>query len=595
MNIMIQSPLRSIVAVLFFSLFFFACTGDESVRESQPFTVTARIPAEPDKLNPLITFQAYSRVLNEQLFQYLLQFDPKTLELQPQLATGRAMIEELTEGTYAGGVAYTFEIRPEATWDDGRPVTAEDVAFSLKVLFHTGITPSAIRSYFDAFKDILVDPDNPRKFTIFSNQKYMLGEAALGGIAVMPAHIYDEAGVMAQFALTDLSDEASASQLIAENAALADFAAAFTAAERSHDPSLISGSGPYQLVEWQSGQYLRLTRKENWWADQVENKNAVLTAHPTELIFNIISDQTTAANALQAGEIDVAGQIDSRDFVRLRADSSFSSRYNLFTPLAFQIYYIGFNNRIPKLADPKVRRALAHALDVENIIEALYAGLAERIAVPFHPSQPYYDKSLKPIEFSYEMARDLLAEAGWTDTNGNGTVDKVLSGQRTEMTLNFLTSTNSQFSRDLALFYKEALQNIGVELIIDAKEFNNVRDDFRRLNFEVFAGAWAQEPLPDDPKQLWHTEYAAPGGSNRVGFGNAESDQLIEEIRSTLDERKRNELMRKLQKMIYDAQPGIFLFAPEERIVIHKRLDGEATSVRPGFFVNEFQLRETAQ
>lgn len=589
---MIQSPLRSLCFPFLAVLLFSACRQEVAVSEAQDFSVTARIPAEPDQLNPLITYQAYSRVVNEQLFQYLLQFNPETLELNPQLASGRAEIEEITEGLYAGGVAYTFEIRPEAKWDDGRDITAEDVAFSLKTLFHPEVTPSAIRSYFDSFKDLAIDPDNPKKFTVFSNQKYMLAEAALGGIAVMPAHIYDESGVMQQFSLSEMSDGEKATELLASNPALADFAADFTATERSHDPLLISGSGPYRLEEWQPGQLLRLIKKENWWGDQLTNPNPTLTAYPREMIFKIISDQATAVNALQANEIEVAAQVDSRAFVRLREDTAFTNRYNLFTPLAFQIYYLGFNNRIPKLGDPKVRKALAHALDVDNVIKNLFAGLAERIVSPFNPKQPYYHDELPMIDFNLEKSKALLAEAGWEDTNGNGTVDKVINKQLTELSLNFLTSTNSQFGRDLALFYQEALQSIGVELIIDAKEFNAVRDDFRRLNFEIFAGAWAQEPIPDDPKQIWHTDYAVPGGSNRMGFGNTESDRLIEEIRTTLDEDRRNQLMRQFQEMIYEQQPGIFLFAPQERIVIHNKFDAEATALRPGFFLNDFQLKD---
>lgn len=589
---MIQSPLRSLFIALFTVVCLSACGDEPVVENNQPFSVTARIPAEPDRLNPLLTFQAYSRVVNEQLFQYLLQFDTKTLELTPQLATARAEVKELTdaESPYAGGVSYTFEIRPEATWDDGQPITAKDVEFSLKALFHPEVTPSAIRVYFDSFKAMDIDPDNPKRFTVYSNQKYMLGEAALGGIAVLPAHIYDEQDIMSGFSLTDLSDEAKANELLEANEVLSDFSASFTSAERSHDPTLINGSGPYKLAEWIPEQSLRLVRKENWWADALTNNNAVLHAYPSEMVFKVIRDQTTAVNALQAGEIEVAAQVDSRAFVRLREDTSFTNRYNLFTPLAFQIYYIGFNNRIPKLSDPKVRRALAHALDVDNVIENLFGGLAERIVAPFHPSQPYYHSDLPLVDFNYETSRQLLAEAGWEDTNGNGTVDKVLDGQRTELTLRFLSSTNSQFSNDMALFYQKALQNIGVELVIDAKEFNAIREDYHRLNFEIFASAWALEPLPDDPKQLWHTENAAPGGSNRMGFGTAESDQLIEDIRTTLDTDLRNQLLRQFQEVLYEAQPGIFLFTPQERIVIDKKYDGEATPLRPGFFLNDFKL-----
>ena len=111
----------------------------------------------------------------------------------------------------------------------------------------------------------------------------------------------------------------------------------------------------------------------------------------------------------------------------------------------------------------------------------------------------------------------------------------------------------------LTLLFKNLLPTLHQCLVINAKEFNALRDDFRRLNFEVYAGAWAKEPLPDDPKQIWFSAYGAPGGSNRMGFGNAESDRLIEEIRTTLDEEKRNQLLKEFQEMLYEAQPGIFL------------------------------------
>jgi peptide/nickel transport system substrate-binding protein len=134
-----------------------------------------------------------------------------------------------------------------------------------------------------------------------------------------------------------------------------------------------------------------------------------------------------------------------------------------------------------------------------------------------------------------------------------------------------------------------------VELVIDAKEFNAVREDFGRLDFDVYSGAWSQDPLPQDPKQLWSTEAAVPGAGNRMGFGDAASDQLIDEIRTTLDADLRDRLMLKLQEMLYDAQPGIFLFAPQERIAISNKFDGKATPMRPGFFMNNFKLSKPAQ
>ena len=111
-------------------------------------------------------------------------------------------------------------------------------------------------------------------------------------------------------------------------------------------------------------------------------------------------------------------------------------------------------------------------------------------------------------------------------------------------------------------------------------------------DFELASGGWAASPVPYDPKQIWHTDSYGPGGSNYIGFGNEESDALIEEIRTTMEDDKRHELYLKFQEMIYDEQPYIFLFYATNPIVISKRFNATVSSVRPGFFPNTFLLRD---
>src|SRR5690606_34495684 len=111
------------------------------------------------------------------------------------------------------------------------------------------------------------------------------GEAALGGISVLPAHLYDPEGVMKNFTLSQLTDGEKVADLIAAHPELSDFAADFTSTERSHDPALISGSGPYKLVEWRTGELLRLEKKADWWGNDLkgQDKKPILRAIPSEL------------------------------------------------------------------------------------------------------------------------------------------------------------------------------------------------------------------------------------------------------------------------------------------------------------------------
>ena len=602
--------LRPVIIFAIFTLLLAACKGDSPKEEGvdstlfkhQDNTVYARLPAEPDRLNLLLSTNVYGRVVNEQIFLYLLHFDSKTLELQPQLAKSRAQIEEVSDGPYQGGMAYTFEIQEEATWDNGQPITGKDFEFTLKALFNPKVNAAHIRAYLDYIRSISIDPDNPRRFTVFSDKKYIIGETAVSNIPVLPEYIYDPNGLLKDIPLDSLSSPAYADrlnspagqdeQLGQERKAIQDFADAFNSPKYSREKGFIVGAGPYEFEEWVTGQRVVLNRKKDWWGDKVSDKYPMLKAYPDKLSFLIIPDQNAAVVALKDQQIDVTGQIDAKDFVDLKENELINQLYNLYTPSSLGYYYIGLNNKKPRLADKRVRRALAHLVDVPALIQDLYYGLAERTVGPFHPTKPYYHKGLSPIEYDPEKARALLSEAGWEDTNGNGIVDKEINGERVEMELEYKISAASKFANSQALLFQDNAKKAGVKVNIIPKEFTVMIDDTKKRDYEIYSGAWAQDPTIDDPKQLWHSESDTPDGGNRVSFTNTEADRLIEAIRVTLDETKRNQLYKEFQELIYEEQPYIFLFAPLERIAISKRFETTPSTRRPGFLVNSFVKRE---
>lgn len=591
--------IRSISLLAIILAFLAACKGDKpkedavdtSIFKNQDNTVYARLPAEPDRLNPIISTNVYARVVNEQIFLYLLHFDPQTLELQPQLAKGRPKVEELSNGEYAGGVAYTFEIHEEASWDNGQPITARDFEFTLKALFNPKVNAAGVRAYLDYIRDVQPDPGNPKRFTVFTDKKYIIGETAVSNIPILPEYIYDPGGLLKTISLKELADPARAEQLAKENRAVQDFADAFNSPRFSREKGFIAGSGPYEFEEWATGQRIILNRKKNWWGDKLAEQYPLLQAFPDKLVFMIIPDQSAAIVALKDQQVDVTSQIDAKDFVDLRGNEMVNQLYQLHTPSSLVYYFIGINNKKDKLADKRVRRALAHLVDVPSLVDGLFYGLAERTVGPFHPAKPYYHKGLEPIPFDPEKARALLAEAGWEDTNGNGIADKEINGQRVEMELEFKISSASKFANSHALLFQEDAKKAGVAVNIVPKEFTVLIDDTKKRDYELYSGAWAQDPVIDDPKQLWHSESDTPDGSNRVGFTNARADSLIEEIRVTLDEGKRNQLYKEFQELVYDEQPYVFLFSPLERIAISRRFEAQPSARRPGFIVNGFKQR----
>ena len=111
----------------------------------------------------------------------------------------------------------------------------------------------------------------------------------------------------------------------------------------------------------------------------------------------------------------------------------------------------------------------------------------------------------------------------------------------------------------------------GIKIVITPKEANTIRDDRNKGNFEIFAAGSALDAGLYDPFQNWHTKAFYPNGSNVYGFGNAESDALIDDIRKTLDEPTRTQMYMKFQEILYDEMPVLFVYNAQDRVIIHKR------------------------
>ncbi|MFN7117745.1 MAG: ABC transporter substrate-binding protein [Saprospiraceae bacterium] len=584
-----MNRLQSLFLLALLGLLTFTACKTDPQKENVAYKRTAnevlvRLRAEPDRLNPVLTTNAYARQISDQIFQYLITVDPQTFEFIPLLAKALPTTTDITEGPNKGGVAYTFEIHDAAVWDNGSPVTGNDFAFTVKSVLNPLVQAQRIRPYFEFIKDVQIDPANPKKFTVLTNEKYILGMEAIGStVPVLPEYIFDAKGLLKNISIGELSDTSKVAKLAESNQNLKQFADEFNATEASREKSYLVGSGPYRFEEWQTGQKVRLVKKENWWGDKLAKDFPGLTALPQRLDYQILPEPATVLAAIRSEELDATPDIDAKDFDELRNDAAMKAVYNFSTEtqLAYACLYV--NNQNPKLSDKRVRRAIAHAINVDEIIKTVYNGYGERIAVPLLPSFSYYDKSLKPVEFYIQKAKDLLAEAGWKDSNNNGTVDKNLNGELTELNLTCTVAATNETGKSTLLLAQGTLKQAGINLEIVPKEFTVMMDDVRKDNFELASGARTLSPTVWDPTQDWLAD-------NYNNFQNAQAAKIIEQIRVTLDANKRNELYKQLQNIIYEEQPAIFVFAPAQRIAIHKRFDVKTTSLTPGFFPNSFVI-----
>lgn len=571
--------------IIFLSvLMAFGCQPEEQVDyKYNDNTVRVRLGRKPDRINPALSYSADSRMAYDLVFMEMLDFDPNTLEMTPIIVKNKPVVKEITEGEYAGGNSFSYEIRDEATWDDGSPITGHDVDFSLKLILSPIGSP--YRSYFDFVKKVEVDPSNPKKFTVYSDKKYMLAEDVISNTYLYQKSIYDPNEVLKQYSIAQFNSPAI--KEYAEVESLKDYAKTFRSAKHASDPAGVSGCGPYRFVKWETGQYIQLIRKKDWWGDKVNSSSPLFAAGPDTVLLKIIPDQAAALNALKDNELDVMQSMDSKDFVDFKANTELSKDYSLHNPTTTSIYFIAFNNKLPKLSDKKVRRALAHLMDVDDFLENFYYGFGERINGPIPNSASYHASDLPLIDFNLEKAKALLNEAGWKDSDDDGFVDK----DGNNLTLDILIPT-SKAAENVGLVFQNNLKKAGINATINKKDGKEARKLSRTQNYEIYIGASGLDIGLVELKQNYHTINSAPGGTNIMSFGNEKTDALIDEIRVTLDESKRTKLYKEIQREIYDWQPAIYLFSPKERLAIHKRFDAKTSAKRPTFHLNTFKLRK---
>ena len=458
-----------------------------------------------ESVNPLLASSVAAFELLSLVYEGLVGVHPVDGSIVPGLAD-----YELA----ADGVTYTFRIHPDARFHDGAPVTAADAAFSLEAFLDpTSLTfSSSLEAVLKSYR--IVDE---RTFEMVSNGPVasFLYEAV--PVVVMPKHVW--AGV----APADWpSDPGSTGQ----------------------DPARVVGSGPFRFAEWVLGDHVRLARNDDYW-DRVLSRVPYLD----NLIFVVLPDSGSIVLALEAGDVDVAWG-GAAMFDRLAgADGLAVVSYDDlgFTYYAYQLD----RDKTPLFQDKAVRQALFVALDRQAIVATIRPGHGE-VARGTHapPSPAYAPDEFAPYDYDPERARELLAQAGWADADGDGVVEK--EGQRFSFTM--LIRSGSSGYELLATYMQDAWSQVGVEVTLEPLPFPTLLDRVSAGDFEmVLLG----QDFTADPGQGW---MFATGG-NFFGYSNPEHDRLEEEQRRTLDREQRIALITQQAKIVWDELPvGILAF-----------------------------------
>lgn len=475
---------------------------------------------EPRTLNPISVENSieardiYSRNIIEPLFYYDLDYDG--VKLVSVLAESMEVSEEKLE--------ITVVLKKNIWFSDGVPVTADDVIFTYETMMNPEVDAADLRNYYNNVKEVVKIDDKTVKFIL--KELYWQTVESVGVFDVLPRHIYK------------FSDPKQ-----------------FNA--RRSNPM---GSGPYIFDKWDVGQQVILRRNDNYWGKKPKLNR---------LVFKFISNSSAALQALRSHDIDTL-EPSSEQFFELSNDEQFKKDFytlSYWRP-SHGYSYIGWNQTREFFKDRRVRLAMTHAINRPAIVEYIQKGYGKIVTGPFYIYGKQSDPNIKPWPFDLERAKQLLDEAGWRDTDGDGIRDK--DGLPFRFKLSY-PSGNETYERIIKMLKDDAAK-IGVDMIPDPVEWSIFLDRMNRRVFDAASSGWGGT-IESDPYQLFHSSQIKGRGNNYVGFDNAEADSIIEQARRTLNPEKRYELYHRLHRIIHEEQPYTFLVTRPTYTLLDKRFE----------------------
>ena len=542
-------------------------------------------PNDPDNLHPTNGGTTGRSWVLGYTSNYLLRSDPVNQGVTPDIALEMPEIS-------ADNLQYTYHLRKDAKWDDGSTITAEDIIFTIKASACPLVNNPQAKPYFENISEITSNKSD--EIIITMKREYIQNIYFVGDMPIMERKFHDPENVLANYSIAQFNDPGFQGE---NEVALTTWANEFNDQKYGTDLSLLNGSGPYKVVSWNRGQTLELQKKQNHWTSQIKDPGIYEAAYPDKIIFKIVKDPNSQLLEFRAQTIDVSTWLTTETVLDLMKDPEFNKNYNVKFADRYDYNYMGMNMRPDGTVhkqffnDVKVRRAMAYLVPLDNIISIVSHGYAKRMASCVSPLKPEYNSDLALIPYDVEAAKKLLDEAGWKDTDGDNVRDKLIDGVKTPFRFELKYQGGQTFVEDVVRMIKEAMYPAGVDVILVSTEPNTLREQLGKHDFDMYLSAWSSSSLPEDLTQLFATASYADGGSNYCGFGNAESDALLDSIKYTIDAEKRNPMMQHFQKILYDEQPYIFMYATARKIVIHKRFGNQyMTFDRPGVVLNDLKL-----
>jgi peptide/nickel transport system substrate-binding protein len=468
-------------------------------------TLNLAISASPARLNPILSTDSISSEVSQWIFDALITYD-KNGNIKPELAKSYRFIDETT---------LEFTLRDDVFWSDGVKFSAKDVLFT----YNTIISPKIYTPYSSSFTHIKsVKAIDSHKIVV--KYKYPYFEAVeIWMMDILPWHI--------------LKDEKD-----------------LMTSKFNQSPI---GTGPYTIKKFQVSSDITLSANPKYF---IHKPNI------DKIIYHFVPDNSSRFLMLKSGKLDI-GNLTPLQLER-QIDKDFRKKFNIYEDLAHSYSYLGFNLKLEKFKDIRVRKALSYAINRDELVKILYFGHGQVCNGPFMPKTGAFNPNVKSPKQNIKKAIALLKEAGY-DKN-----------HPFEFTLT--TSTGSSGSY-IAQILQHQLKKVGVKMTLRVMEWQAFLNTVvLPKKFEAVLMGWSLGLKPD-AYSIWHSESQRKGGFNFIGYKNEKVDKLIKKAQKTVNQEEFNKIYRKIFKLIVDDVPYLFLVIPNSITVVNKKISPVSSSI----------------
>ncbi len=488
--------------------------------EQQPSELTEPLPtgtfrrlwSDPPTLDPHLTGDTTSAGVVVEVFSGLVALDTD-LKLVPDIAES---------WTIEDGTVYTFKLRPDAQFHNGKPVTAEDFKWSLE----RAAAPETASPVADTYLN-----------DIIGAQEYIDGKASeISGIKVIDAHTLQ--------ITTDAAKAYFLAKLTYPTAYVLD-REVVEGGGRSWWIDNPIGTGPFKLSEYRIAERIVLERNEEYYREP---------AGVETVVMNLAGGQAMAM--YENDEIEITG-VGLYDLERVLDPNEPLNKEVKVSPPGFSVSYIGFNAGMAPFDDTKFRQALNHAIDKELIATEVLSELVQPAYSILPPGFPGYTNEIDGLRHDPERARQLLSESKYADPETRPRIVITVPG------------TGGTIGLDLEVVLEMWKQELGVEVEIQQVEWATYLEDLDEKKFQAYAGIGWEADYPD-PQDFLDILFHSESSINHGDFRNAEIDAVLEEARTEPDIVRRIDLYHQAEQMIVDEAPWVPMWFTGDRYTLVK-------------------------